>query len=130
MTNLNSLFSERRISEYDRIGHLNINPLLAGYVILTYSLDMERVVFDKVRKHLNRLPIHIVRNLQRWALQVETLGIQEVRKIPGYHDEPLRGDRSGQRSIRLSRSYRVFYIEVEGDEVNLIQVQEINKHEY
>ena len=91
---------------------------------------MERVLFDKVRKNLNRLPIHIVRNLQRWALQVESLGIQEVRKIPGYHDEPLRGDRSGQRSIRLSKSYRAFYTEIEGDEVNLIQVEEINKHDY
>jgi proteic killer suppression protein len=106
------------------------NPLLVVYVILTYNLGMERVLFDKVRKNLNRLPIHIVRNLQRWALQVEALGIQEVRKIPGYHDEPLRGDRSGQRSIRLSKSYRAFYIELGGDVVNVIQVEEINKHEY
>ena len=78
----------------------------------------------------HRLPIHIVRNLQRWALQVESLGIQEVRKISGYHDESLRGGRSGQRSIRLSKSYRAFYTEIEGDEVNLIQVEEINKHDY
>lgn len=91
---------------------------------------MERVVFDNVRKQLPRLPVHIVRNLQKWALQVESLGIQEVRQIIGYHDEPLRGGRNGQRSIRLSKSYRAFYIEVEGGEVNLIQVQEINKHEY
>ena len=103
---------------------------LDAYVILTYNLGIERVLFDKVRKNLNRLPIHIVRNLQRWALQVESLGIQEVRKIPGYHDEPLRGDRSGQRSIRLSKSYRAFYTEIEGDEVNLIQIEEINKHDY
>lgn len=91
---------------------------------------MEKVLFDKVSKTLNRLPIHIVRNLQRWALQVESLGIREVRKIPGYHDEPLRGDRSGQRSIRLSKSYRAFYLESQGDGIRLIQVQEINKHEY
>ena len=83
----------------DCYGAFGRNSSLATYVILTYNLEMERVLFDKVRKNLNRLPIHIVRNLQRWALQVESLGIQEVRKIPGYHDEPLRGDRSGQRSI-------------------------------
>ncbi|MCZ6631971.1 MAG: type II toxin-antitoxin system mRNA interferase toxin, RelE/StbE family [bacterium] len=91
---------------------------------------MERVIFDKVRRNLKRLPIHIVRNLQRWALQVESLGIEEVRKIPGYHDEPLRGDRRGQRSIRLSKSYRAFYVEIEGDEINLIRVEEVNKHEH
>ena len=91
---------------------------------------MERVIFDKVRRNLKRLPIHIVRNLQRWALQVESLGIEEVRKIPGYHDEPLRGDRRGKRSIRPSKSYRAFYVEIESDEINLIRVEEVNKHEY
>jgi len=91
---------------------------------------MEKVIFDNVQKRLKRLPIHIVRNLQRWALQVETLGIIEVRKVPGYHDEPLRGNRAGQRSIRLSKSYRAIYIEIDGHEINLISVEEIHKHEY
>ncbi len=57
---------------------------------------MEKVILDKVQKYLKKLPIHIVRNLQRWALQVETIGIVEVRKISGYHDEPLLGTRKGQ----------------------------------
>ena len=92
---------------------------------------MEKVIFDKVQKQINRLPIHIVRNLQRWALQVEMLGLDEVKKIPGYHDEPLRGNkRKDQRSIRLSKSYRAFYIKKEGKEINLVLVEEINKHEY
>ena len=91
---------------------------------------MEKVALDKVRKKLKKIPIHIVRTLQRWALQVETLGIVEVRKIPGYHDEPLSGKRKGQRSVRLSIHYRLFYVEVHDNEVNLIQVEEVNKHEY
>ncbi|MBT7900313.1 MAG: hypothetical protein HN601_05125 [Candidatus Marinimicrobia bacterium] len=91
---------------------------------------MEKVALDKVRKKLKKIPIHIVRNLQRWALQVETLGIVEVRKIPGDHDEPLSGKRKGQRSVRLSIHYRLFYVEVHDNEVNLIQVEEVNKHEY
>ena len=40
---------------------------------------------------------------------VATFGLEEIRKIPGYHDEPLRGDRKGQRSIRLSRLWRAIY---------------------
>ena len=91
---------------------------------------MEKVILDRVRKHLKRLPVHIVRNLQRWALQVEAVGVAEVRKIPGYHDEPLSGKRKGQRSVRLSIHYRLFYVEVHDNEVNLIQVEEVNKHEY
>jgi len=91
---------------------------------------MEKVIFDKVRKRLKNIPIHIVRNLQRWSLQVETLGINVVRKIPGYHDEPLHGKRKGQRSIRLSKHYRAFYVELESDEINLISIEEVNKHDY
>jgi len=41
-----------------------------------------------------------------WVAAVELDGVEEVRKAPGYHDEPLKGSRAGQRSIRLSRSYR------------------------
>ena len=91
---------------------------------------MEKVIFDKVRKRLKNIPIHIVRNLQRWSLQVETLGINVVRKTPGYHDEPLQGKRKGQRSIRLSKHYRAFYVELESDEINLISIEEVNKHDY
>ena len=91
---------------------------------------MEKVVFDKVRKKLKRLPIHILRNMQRWALQVEMLGIAEVRKIPGYHDEPLGGKRKRQRSVRLSRHYRLFYTEEKDKTINLINVIEVNKHDY
>jgi proteic killer suppression protein len=54
-----------------------------------------------------------------------------VRKVPGYHDEPLTGDRTGQRSIRLSRAYRAFYvIERDAVRVEFVHVTEVNKHEY
>ena len=75
---------------------------------MTYTASMDKVSFIKVRKILKVLPAHILRNLQRWAMQVEMLGMKEVRKIPGYHDEPLKGKRKGQRSIRLSKAYRPF----------------------
>jgi proteic killer suppression protein len=47
---------------------------------------------------------------------VEEQGIEEAREIPGYHDEPLRGEREGQRSVRLSRAYRAIYIEFQEEE--------------
>jgi proteic killer suppression protein len=82
----------------------------------------------KAQKQLKNLPVHIVRKLQMWAEQVEMLGILEIRKISGYHDEPLQGDRKGQRSIRLSKAYRAFYIEHSDDII--IEVIEVNKHDY
>jgi toxin HigB-1 len=89
-----------------------------------------KVVFDKIKKDLKRLPDHILRKLQKWAEQVEMLGLREIKKIPGYHDEPLSGDRKGQRSIRLSRSYRAIYIEEKDGSIELVIIIEVNKHKY
>ena len=91
---------------------------------------MDRVVFDKVNKQLRKLPAFVVDKLIAWAKSVELKGLREVRKIPGYHDEPLKGDRKGQRSIRLSKGYRAIYTEERDGVINLVFVQEVNKHEY
>ena len=69
-----------------------------------------------------------------WVAAVEDQELEEVRKVPGYHDEPLLGDRAGERSIRLSRSYRAFYVvrDRPGQDQTLefISIEEINKHGY
>ncbi|MCG8554840.1 MAG: hypothetical protein MJD61_06060 [Proteobacteria bacterium] len=56
--------------------------------------------------------------------------MDEVRKVPGYHDEPLKGDRQGQRSIRPSRAYRAIYEIQEDDTVEFASVEEVSKHDY
>ena len=65
-----------------------------------------------------------------WVEAVEAQGLEEVRKIPGFHDEPLRGQRRGQRSIRLSRAYRAIYRILEDGALEFISVEEVTKHEY
>jgi proteic killer suppression protein len=65
-----------------------------------------------------------------WVDAVESEGLPEVRKTPGFHDEPLQGRRMGQRSIRLSKAYRAIYRCIEGGAIELILVEEVNKHEY
>lgn len=57
-------------------------------------------------------------------------GLHQVRKIPSYHDEPLKGDRLGQRSIRLNRAYRAIYIVKKDEEIEFLRIEEVNKHEY
>ncbi len=47
----------------------------------------------------------------------------------GLRDEALVGDREGQRSVRLSRGYRAFYV-LRNGEVQLVSVIQVNKHEY
>ncbi len=81
-------------------------------------------------KQLKKLPKHIVAAFHTWVRSVELDGIDKNRKIAGYHDEPLKGDRKGQRSVRLNRAYRVIYEETENGNIVLIGVLEVNKHEY
>jgi proteic killer suppression protein len=85
---------------------------------------------SSARKRLKKTPRHIVENLAAWVDDVETRGLEEARKVPGYHDEPLHGERQGQRSIRLSRSYRAIYV-VKGVGVSqFVSIEEITKHAY
>ena len=94
-------------------------------------MTIQRVeITSLAKKQIRKLPRHIVENLAAWVDDIETRGLEEVRKIPGYHDEPLRGDRQGQRSIRLSRSYRAIYIIKDSGEVQFVSVEEVSKHDY
>ncbi len=51
-------------------------------------------------------------------------------KAKGYHDEPLKGQRRGQRSVRLNRSYRLIYTQADHGELVVVGIQEVNKHDY
>ena len=81
-------------------------------------------------RDLDRAPLHIQMALQEWAKSVETDGMLAVRKIPGYHDEPLRGDRRGQRSVRLNRQWRAIYTELATGELAIVTLEEITPHAY
>ena len=81
-------------------------------------------------KELKKIPAYIRKELLAWVVLVEEKGLSEARKIPSYHDEPLKGDRVGQRSIRLNRAYRAIYIVRENGNVEFIIVEEVNKHDY
>jgi toxin HigB-1 len=83
----------------------------------------------RAQKDLMTVPRHVAIKLGAWVDDVTVRGLGEVRKVPGYHDEPLKGRRAGQRSIRLSRAYRAIY-EVRVDDVTFVSVEEVNKHDY
>lgn len=83
-----------------------------------------------VEKQLDLVPEVIRRKFRLWVALVEESGIREVRKHKGFHDEPLKGTRRGQRSVRLNRAYRAIYVERETGTVELLEVLEVNKHDY
>ena len=94
-------------------------------------LTMWKVQWSKfVDKSLERLPEFIVMKFNAWVIAVERDGMPSVRRLKGFHDEPLRGSRAGQRSVRLSRAYRVIYVEKVDGKVFIARVIEVNKHDY
>lgn len=77
---------------------------------------------------MRRVPDFIRRKVIFWVFLVESKGLEEVMKSPGFHDEPLKGERKGQRSVRMNKAYRLIY-HVLQNRVH-IELLEVHKHEY
>ena len=84
----------------------------------------------QAEKDLERVPAYVASKLKAWVALVMKVGLREARKVKGFHDEPLHGDRDGQRSIRMSRSYRAFYRITQTGAVEVVMILEVNKHGY
>jgi proteic killer suppression protein len=81
-----------------------------------------------IKKICRKLPNTIVKNYELWKNIVYRHGPEKLRDFSGFHDEKLRGKRSGERSSRLSQRYRVIY-SVERQIVTVF-VLEITPHQY
>ena len=94
-------------------------------------MDIFKVILSKqAERDLKKIPQHIKIKLAAWIDDVGDSGLREARKISGYHDEPLKGSREGQRSIRLSKQYRAIYVAQERQKTVFVEIVEVNKHEY
>jgi proteic killer suppression protein len=82
-----------------------------------------------VSKYFHKIPLPIKRKLFTWVAAVEERGLNEVRKIPGYHDEPLKGNRKGERSIRLNKQWRAIY-RVIHKKIEFVLIEEVTPHDY
>jgi proteic killer suppression protein len=87
------------------------------------------VISDSAKKDIRKLPTYIAIKLQDWVEDVEDRGLEEVRKISGYHDEPCKGKMQGYRSIRLSRGYRAYY-RVLRNTIEFVHIERVDKHVY
>ena len=88
------------------------------------------VVTRRAEKQARRLPVHVGEKLWHWVYLVMDIGLEEVRKIPGFHDEPLVGRWRGMRSIRLSRAHRAVYRLVREGDDEIVSIEEVSKHGY
>lgn len=87
-------------------------------------------ITERARRQLRRAPRHIVDKLLAWIEAVEEDGLEATRRVPGFHDEPLKGKRRGQRSIRLSLQWRAIYeLRTDGG-AHLVSIEEVTPHVY
>jgi proteic killer suppression protein len=81
-------------------------------------------------KALEKTPQYIQEKFRSWLVAINKAGLEETRKRPGWHDEPLSGNRKGERSIRLNKQWRAIYIIKSKGQIEFVEVKEINPHEY
>ena len=93
---------------------------------------MEFVVFlnRKASKDLKKVPRHILVLFDLWVEIIETEGFTSMQKIKGYRDHSLKGERKGQRSSSLSRSWRIIYCIDQNTNILTVEVLEVNHHDY
>jgi toxin HigB-1 len=81
-------------------------------------------------KQLGKSPLQVQQKMLFWAGSVQAKGLLEVRKQPGWHDEPLKGTRKGQRSIRLNKQWRAIYVLRSNGTIEFCEVKEVTPHDY
>lgn len=85
----------------------------------------EKKSLDKV---FSKLPEQVLEKYEVWKQIVQLSGPIALRNFKGFHDEPLKGERKGQRSSRLNLKYRIIYT-VENFKL-FVFVEEIIPHNY
>ena len=90
---------------------------------------IHQVDIRAAEKDLMRTPKALVIKFQKWVDDIEKYGLEEVRKVRGWHDHALKGDRAGQRAIYINKQWRAVYV-IEGGEVKIVKVIEVHPQEY
>jgi proteic killer suppression protein len=91
-----------------------------------------KIEFTKsAEKEFHKAPKVIKDKVLRWLDSLIEVGWANtcLEGGKGLHDEPLLGNREGQRSIRLNKSWRLIYVLDKGELV-IITVIRISKHDY
>lgn len=87
------------------------------------------VIGRAANKGLEKAPPQVQNKLRAWVFTAQQFGIDATRQLPSYHDEPLKGERAGQRSIRLNRQWRALYTEDRNHQITLTLL-EVTPHDY
>ena len=81
-----------------------------------------------IAKTCKSLPPQVLKKYELWKDLVFRHGPATLQDFPGFHDEQLKGSRTGQRSSRLNSKYRVIYM-IHGEDI-AVYVLELTPHKY
>jgi toxin HigB-1 len=95
-----------------------------------YTGSVHVELSSTAERQLAKIPRHIVKKFALWVDLVSVEGLLAARAIPGYRDHVLKGEWKGYRAIRLSAAYRAIYQERQAGTIQLVYVEEVNKHDY
>jgi toxin HigB-1 len=85
---------------------------------------------EKLRIEISKTAQKQLRKTPKEIDRLEKVGYRKTREIKGLHDEPLKGIRKGQRSIRLNKAYRAIYVLNNDGSFKILEVLEVSKHKY
>ena len=65
------------------------------------------------------MPQHLIRRIRRILTELASAQSAQDIELPGYRLHPLKGDRRGQWSVRVSGNWRIVFRFVEGEAVDV-----------
>ena len=85
---------------------------------------------NKLKKELRKIPKEVRIKLQQWVLFVESKGLITAKKFSGFRDHGLKGKRKGQRSVYLTKKWRVIYSIGRAGQIDIVIIEEVIPHDY
>ncbi|MFN8845350.1 MAG: hypothetical protein ACK5V3_00025 [Bdellovibrionales bacterium] len=105
------------------IGPAKFKAIRAAGKVLNSAAKIQRARDVEKLINNNKLPQLVKEKFLKWEKEVNEKGIGEVRKIPGYHDEPVG---TGGRSVRLNDHFRACYEILVENGISIIKVFSIS----
>jgi toxin HigB-1 len=99
-----------------------------GHMEVVYR-DKRLALLETDQAHQTKLPMAVVGSYRRKVIQLKAAPDERtLRNLKGLHYEKLRGDRDGQRSIRLNDAWRAIFTLDESQIPPCIELLEITNH--
>lgn len=90
----------------------------------------ELKISKTAEKQLKKVQPKVYEAYELWAAVVLSAGVEGLKAYTGFKDHALSGNRKGERASRLNRKMRVIYKITNEGEVEIINVIEVNSHDY